>query len=59
MLNVVIDLDNSFSSSWWYPGVKSILLNILAPLRSVVSSSTIGIWCLTSNKALFAALMST
>ena len=59
MLNVVIDLDDSCSSNWWYPEVKSILLNILSPLKSVVSSSTVGVWCHSRNMALFNSLMST
>ena len=58
VLNVVMYRWSGFNSSWWYPVRKSSLLN-LAPFRSVISSLTVGVGCLSRCMTLFALCMST
>ena len=47
VLKVVIYRESFLSSNWWYPHRKSSLLNFFAPFRSTVSSSMVGIICLS------------
>ena len=51
--------DSGSSSSWWYPERRSILLKMVAPLRSETSSSVVGVTCHVRWIALFASRMST
>ena len=51
-------LDSSDSGIWWYPWLRSISENHVAPLSLCLISSTVSMWCCVRIIALFASLMS-
>ena len=59
VLKVVMYLEPLSNSCWWYPERRSNLLKTLAPLRSLTSSFSVGVWWRSRWIALLAARIST